>query len=75
MSANRPPPNRGESLIRSATELKRLKDSSNDFADTPHGVADAKLHIKPLEIQSGRSDADRATANESRSVRCCKIRT
>lgn len=42
-----PSPSRGESLIRLATKLKYLKDSSNDPANNPHAVAGTEQDIKP----------------------------
>lgn len=49
-SVSRPLLNWFESLNHSATLLKHLKDTSNDFADAPHGVTDTKLevNIKPV---------------------------
>lgn len=55
----RPSPNRGESLICSASEFKHLKDESNDLGDT-QGIAGTN----PLDIHSGRSDVERVTTNE-----------
>lgn len=46
-ATTRPYPNRDESLLRLATELKYLEDSRNDPGNAPHTVAGAKLNIKP----------------------------
>lgn len=71
MSASWPPPNRGESLIHSATKLSTSK--SNDLA--PRTESQSQNWISNLlDIQSGHCDVERATANESRRGCCCKIR-
>lgn len=66
-------PNRGESRMRLATELKYLKDARNDPGNAPHRVAGAKLISNLLDIHSAHGNVERATANERRHGHCRKI--
>lgn len=67
-------PNRGESLILLATELKSPEDSHNEPGDAPQEPQVQIWVSNLLDIQAARRDVVTATANQSRRGRRRKIR-